>query len=122
MYTFFQRSAPHPSLVVFDAPDASSTCTRRVRSNTPLQALTQLNDEGAAELANALADRIRKYTPEGDAAGIRFGYLIALNREPRAEESGRIGRFLAVQRDAGRDPYRAFARVLLNLDEFLTRP
>ncbi|MGH9674762.1 MAG: PSD1 and planctomycete cytochrome C domain-containing protein, partial [Bryobacteraceae bacterium] len=73
MYTFFQRSAPHPSLVVFDAPDATTTCTRRVRSNTPLQALTQLNDESSAEFAQALGKRMSEETT--DERRLRRGYL-----------------------------------------------
>ena len=52
MYTFFYRATPHPALTVFDAPDAFSACSRRPRSNTPLQALTLLNDEGFFEFAN----------------------------------------------------------------------
>ena len=122
MYTFFQRSAPHPSLVVFDAPDASVTCTRRIRSNTPLQALTQLNDSGATEWAAALGKRLMADEKADDTARIRLGYNLALNREPRAAESGRMIRFVKTQRDSGRDPWPAAARVLLNLDEFLTRP
>ena len=51
MYTFFWRSAPHPGLTVFDAPDATSACTRRNRSDTPLQALTLLNDQAFFECA-----------------------------------------------------------------------
>ncbi len=58
MYTYFWRSAPHPGLTVFDAPDATAACTRRNRSNTPLQALTLLNDQGFVEFAQALAQRI----------------------------------------------------------------
>ena len=58
LYTHFWRSAPHPDLVVFDAPDATSACTRRNRSNTPLQALTLLNDQGFVEFAHALAHRV----------------------------------------------------------------
>src|SRR5262249_18881747 len=57
MYTFFWRSAPHPGLTVFDGPDALAACTRRNRSNTPLQALTLLNDEAFVECAQALAGR-----------------------------------------------------------------
>src|SRR5207253_8890896 len=53
LYTHFWRSAAHPSLTVFDAPDASAACTRRNRSNTPLQALTLLNDQGQVEFAQA---------------------------------------------------------------------
>ena len=121
MYTFFQRGAPHPSLVVFDAPDSSTACTRRVRSNTPLQALTQLNDEGASEFAEALAKRIAA-AAEADDARIAIGYRIALNRAPRPEELTRMQRFIEVQRDSKRDPWPALARILINLDEFLTRP
>ncbi len=128
MYTFFQRSAPHPSLIVFDAPDATVTCTRRVRSNTPLQALTQLNDETTKELAEAMSDRMTKQA--GDAARLRHGFLMAVNRAPRADESERLLRYLAAQRDSAKPgdaaageklAWASVARVLLNLDEFLTR-
>src|SRR5262249_25403932 len=63
MYTYFWRSAPHPALVTFDAPDSTTTCTRRNRSNTPLQALTLLNDSGFVEYAQGLAERILKASP-----------------------------------------------------------
>ena len=128
MYTFFQRSAPHPSLIVFDAPDATVSCTRRVRSNTPLQALTQLNDETTKELAEAMSDRMTKQAD--DAARLRQGFLLALNRAPRADESERLLRYLAAQRDSAKPgdaaageklAWASVARVLLNLDEFLTR-
>ena len=121
MYTFFQRSAPHPSLVVFDAPDSSVTCTRRNRSNTPLQALTQLNDESSTEFAEALARRITQATT-ADPARINLGYQIALSRNPRPDEVDRMLRFIRVQRDSQQDPWPAVARILINLDEFLTRP
>ena len=132
LYTFFQRSAPHPSLVLFDAPDATVACTRRVRSNTPLQALAQLNDETTRELADAMGERIGKEagTAADDATRLRQGFLLALNRAPRADESERLMRYVASQRDSAApgDPaaaekraWAAVARVLLNLDEFLTR-
>ena len=122
MYTFFQRSAPHPSLIVFDAPDSTVTCTRRVRSSTPLQALTQLNDEAATEFAAALAKRIESESAGDDRTRLGHGYLLALGREPRPDELARLLRFTQTQRDSKRDPWPAVARVLLNLDEFLTRP
>ena len=120
LYTFFQRSAPHPGLVVFDAPDSTVSCTRRVRSNTPLQALMMLNDESSLEFAEALAKRIVKEVPADDAAArIRAGYQIAINRDPRPEEVQRLKRFL----DSGvKEPWTALSRVFLNLDEFVTRP
>jgi hypothetical protein len=121
MYTFFQRSAPHPSLVVFDAPDSTIACTRRNRSNTPLQALTQLNDEGAYEWAEALARRMTA-AAASDEDRLSTGFELALNRQPRPEESTRLLRFVRQQRDSQLDPWPSVARALLNLDEFLTRP
>jgi len=124
MYTFFQRSAPHPGLIVFDAPDATVACTRRIRSNTPLQALNQLNDEATVEFSQAMSKRIAaETTGEDDASRLRQGYLIALGREPQEAERERMLRFLSVQKDSrNADPWAAVSRVLLNLDEFLTRP
>jgi mono/diheme cytochrome c family protein len=58
MYTHFWRSSPYPSLTVFDAPNANVTCTRRVRSNTPLQSLTLANDEAFFECAQGMAARV----------------------------------------------------------------
>ena len=52
MYTYFWRSSPHPGLMVFDAPDSTTSCTRRNRSNTPLQALTLLNDQGLLRICS----------------------------------------------------------------------
>ena len=85
MYTYFWRSAPHPELVTFDAPDASSSCTRRSRSNTPLQALTLLNDSGFFEYAQGLAARIERESSGDETAKLtRLPHL----RESRAERTG----------------------------------
>lgn len=124
LYTFFQRSAAHPALLVFDAPDASVSCTRRVRSNTPLQALISMNDEAAIEFAEAVAKRILAEPPANDDSRIRYGWLLALNRDPRTDEVERMARFLRTRRDSQDDErgvWTAAARVMLNLDEFLTR-
>ncbi|MCS7026194.1 MAG: PSD1 and planctomycete cytochrome C domain-containing protein [Bryobacteraceae bacterium] len=123
LYTFFQRSAPHPALVLFDAPDATVTCTRRIRSNSPLQALTLLNDEAYFEFAEAFALRLLKVTGD-DRARLKEGFLYAVSREPSPSETARLERLLAAQRDAQRGEkaaWTAVARVLLNLDEFMTR-
>jgi hypothetical protein len=120
MYTFFQRSAGHPGLIVFDAPDASVSCTRRVRSNTPLQALTLLNDEAQVELAGKLAARILQEAPPEDAARLKYGFALTVQREPRPREADRLLSFLG----RGTEPGAAWvniARILLNLDAFLTR-
>jgi hypothetical protein len=124
MYTFFQRSAPHPGLMLFDAPDASVTCTRRVRSNTPLQALTLLNDEAYIEFAEALAKRLMKETGADDAQRVNHGYKLALNRRPTPDETERMLRFVKTRRDSAGEElgvWTGVTRVLLNLDEFMTR-
>jgi hypothetical protein len=124
LYTFFQRSAAHPALLVFDAPDATVSCTRRIRSNTPLQALISLNDESAIEFAEHLAGRMLKEAPADDRQRLRHGWLLALSREPRSEEVDRMVRFLQTRRDSKEEEQQvwvAAARVLLNVDEFLTR-
>src|SRR6185503_15476471 len=58
LYIFLQRTIPYPMLVTFDAPDSNVTCTRRERSNTPLQALTLLNDNVFFECAQTLGRRL----------------------------------------------------------------
>ncbi|GMU20815.1 MAG: hypothetical protein AMXMBFR13_09110 [Phycisphaerae bacterium] len=58
MYVFFQRTVPYPMLITFDAPDGVVTCTRRERSNTPLQSLTLLNDPVFYECAQAMAEHV----------------------------------------------------------------
>jgi mono/diheme cytochrome c family protein len=123
LYTYFWRSAPHPSLTVFDAPDASSTCTRRNRSNIPLQALTLLNDEAHVEFAQALAARVLREGPADDAGRLRHAFRLCLSREPTPRERQRLADLLARQERAGdRDAaWTTVARVLLNLDEFITR-
>ncbi len=127
MYTYFQRSAGHPGLITFDAPDGSVTCTRRVRSNTPLQALILLNDDAYFEFAEVLAKKLL-----ADGAGLDDGGKLALawervlQREMKPGERTRLLGFLAAQRDAQKEKseqaaWTAVGRVLLNLDEFMTR-
>jgi mono/diheme cytochrome c family protein len=122
LYTYFWRSAPHPGLIVFDAPDATSACTRRNRSNTPLQALTLLNDQAFFEFARALAARVLREAPADETARIRQAFRLCLARPPSAAEERRLAELLAEQGEM--TPLAAWttvARVLLNLDEFITR-
>jgi hypothetical protein len=117
LYTHFWRATPHPALSVFDAADGFSTCTRRIRSNTPLQALTLLNDQQFYEFAAALAQRIENQkggTPEK----IDYGFRVCLGRSPNQTESTRLSELLKTESD---DCWLALARVLLNLDETITR-
>ena len=122
MYTFIWRQSQHPLLTTFDAADAQVACTKRNRSNTPLQALHMANDPVFVELANALGARIESEGPKDDAAKIAFAFRVCFSREPGEAEAARLKAYLDVQRQ--RDPKKAWAavaRVLMNLDEFITR-
>jgi hypothetical protein len=123
LYTYFWRATPHPALVVFDAPDASRACTRRMRSNTPLQALTLLNDPAYFEFAKALANRVLREGPKDDAGRLAFAFRLALARSPGESEARRLTALLADARRSDPEPeaWTTLARVLLNLDEFITR-
>ena len=148
-YTYRWRNTPHPALKVFDAPDGLATCTRRIRSNTPLQALTLMNDPAFIELAMGLANRLltEAATPE---ERIRLGFQLCLNRDPDAEElrlltdlveqqtkefaaqassakaivvhAAALGQATRpVTGDAAFSAWTMAARVMLNLDETITR-
>ena len=118
LYTHLWRATPHPALAVFDAPDGFSTCTRRIRSNTPLQALTLLNDTQFFEFAEALAGRIANRGGTDNVAKIRFAFRVCLGRSPSEPELQRLERLLA---ESGDDKCLTLARVVLNLDETITR-
>jgi hypothetical protein len=121
MYTFFWRATPHPSLSIFDAPDAFSACTRRARSNTPLQSLTLLNDKAQYEFAEALAQRLLKEERSNDAR-IERGFEYCMSRRPTAAEKERLQQLLAAcSGDNESEAWTTVARVLLNLDETITR-
>jgi hypothetical protein len=104
LYTFTFRAVPPPLLNLFDAPDGVQACTRRLRSNTPLQALMLMNDAGLFELAERLAARI-------ESAGVEAAFRRCTSRRPTENE-------LAVLVDL---PPLDAARVLLNLDETISR-
>jgi hypothetical protein len=144
MYTYFWRSSPHPGLMVFDSPNSTQACTRRGRSNTPLQALTLLNDEAFYEFAQGLAARVVRETPGDAQARLERAFRLCLARSPKPEERDRLQRLYSGQLDGFQtNPLDAIAiaaksasagpeipelaawtvvsRVLLNLDEFITR-
>ena len=90
MYIVFFRSAPYPLFGTFDVPDFQTTCTRRPRSNTPLQALNISNDPAFIEFAQALALRVIESVP-GDSVEtldrrIKLAFELALSRSPNDRE------------------------------------
>lgn len=144
LYTFTWRSSPHPLLTSFDAPDLTLTCTRRARSNTPLQALTLLNDAAFFEFAQALTNRTFAQTTGDDPARIAYAFELCTGRKPTAKEIVVLTSLLAKERSAFADAPAeshavaagklpagmdepAFAawtivcRAVLNLDEAITR-
>jgi hypothetical protein len=142
LYIITLRSVLYPTLTTFDAPDAADACVRRERSNTPLQALTMMNEGVFVEAAQSLALRAMR---EGDNR-LEMLFLLVLNREPRPEELSLLQTFHAEQKarvqSGGQEALQvlgahqkavpsaqaievatlvAVARVLMNLDEFINR-
>lgn len=140
LYIHYQRTTPYPLLSNFDAPDSTTACSRRRRSDTPLQSLNLLNDPVFFEAAQALAVRVLNEAPEDK---IGYAFELCLNRPPAARERERLGRYLDSESTAFRADVKssdamlpvdaagapadqraawvALSRVLLNLDEFITR-
>jgi hypothetical protein len=85
LYTFFKRTAPHPMMTNFDAPNREQSCIQRERSNTPLQALQLMNDIQHYEAARGLAQRMMMSSTEA-AERISYGYRTVLARVPAEEE------------------------------------
>jgi hypothetical protein len=82
LYTFYRRSSPYPSLVTFDAPSREMCTVRRVRTDTPLQALTTLNDPVFVEAARALARRMAREGGTRAAERIAYGHRLCTARRP----------------------------------------
>lgn len=85
VYTYWKRTSPYPSMAAFDAPSRETSVARRIRTNTPLQALVALNDPVYVEAARALAQRALDETDGSVAASIDHMYRRALLQPPRAE-------------------------------------
>jgi hypothetical protein len=86
LYTFWKRTAPYPSFLSFDAPSREFCVVRRPRTNTPLQALTLLNDPVYVEAAQALARRIVHDGGDNAASRATHGFRLVLAREPQTKE------------------------------------
>src|SRR5204862_8128221 len=98
LYTHWQRSFLHPSLVNFDAPSREECTAERARSNTPQQALTLLNDVTYVEAARNFAARILKECNGDTPTRIQWAYRTALSRDPRPEEIPILTALLEKQR------------------------
>ncbi len=143
LYTWVWRLTPYPMLRLFDAPDAASACTRRDRSNTPVQALTLLNDPTFFESAQGLARRAIG-GGRSDEERLNCAFRICLGRSTRPSEAGLLlgllheqsvklaadklaaGKIAGGSIATGGDPVQQAAwtivcRALLSLDEFMTR-
>ncbi len=84
MYTYWKRSAPAPTMTIFDAPTREKCTVERPRTNTPLQALATLNDPQFVEASRHLAERIMKEGGKTSAERVAFGYQVVAARAPKA--------------------------------------
>jgi hypothetical protein len=117
LYVHYQRTTPYPFLVNFDEPDSDLACPRRRTSNTPLQSLNLLNDPVFFEAAGVLARRVQEQAPGSTFADrLNFAFELCLGRKPTAREKDRLATYFDKQPD-----WTGISRVLLNLDEFITR-
>ena len=150
LYVFKFRSAPFPMLQTFDAPNGDFSCVRRLRSNTPLQALVSLNEPVFVECAQALARLTLAEGGKTDADRITYAFRRAVSRQPTADEKQELLSLLDKEKTrigagwvntyelatgknevpaklpAGTTPtqlaaYTVVSRVLLNLDETITK-
>jgi uncharacterized protein DUF1553/uncharacterized protein DUF1549/cytochrome c len=149
IYTFLRRTAPYPMMTTFDATSREYCTVRRVRTNTPLQALNLLNDEASFGIARALARRMMVESSGGVDGKLTYGFRLCLTRKPSQAELERMGDLYrqqleiyrqdtkgakkivegmaaVVAEDRAADPaeiaaWTMVANVLLNLDEMLTK-
>ena len=150
LYTFRYRSLPYPALQNFDAPNGDFACVRRSRSNTPLQALTALNEPVFVECAQALGLRTLQEGGRSDADRLTYAFRRCVARRPSAAESAELLKLVEKERRhfaqpdarpmdlAAADPahppqlpegataadlaaWTVVSRVLLNLDETITK-
>ena len=125
VYIFRRRSTPYPFLSTFDVPNGESGCVRRSRSNTPLQALMTLNETTSMEAAEALAKRMAKEGGNDEKKRIAYGFKLCTGRAPSLKESNALSELLHRQQKLTTpdraDALTVVARVLLNLDETITK-
>lgn len=138
MYTFFKRTAPAPNLMTFDCPDSNTSVTQRNVSNTPLMALTTLQNIVFHEASQALARRIRENPAlRSNEDRVKHLFQLTLSRLPMDEELRVVlnlladnqshyrdhpdqARELGCDNDASLAAWTATVRIITNLDEFIT--
>ena len=86
MYTFWKRALPFPSMLAFDAPTAEFSCTRRTRSNTPLQALTTLNEKTFVEAGQAMGLRVYREGGADNRSRAIYAFRLCTGRQPTEKE------------------------------------
>ena len=150
LYTFRRRSTPYPALQTFDVPNADSACVRRQRSNSPLQALVTLNEPLFVECSQALARKTLTEGGPTDEQRITFAFRQTLARNPQPDEVQELMALLNKEKQRMADgwvnvsevgtgttaipknlptgvtptqlaAYTLVSRVLLNLDETITK-
>jgi hypothetical protein len=143
LYIHYQRTSPYPQLVNFDAPDTNVSAAQRRRSNTPLQALNLLNDPVFFEAAQTLAVRVLRESAPGWNERLNTAFELCLSRKPTRSERERLAAYYAEQKKLNEKDAEALrhwapnpvtgvppvevaawtglSRVLMNLDEFITR-
>lgn len=117
VYTYWKRTAPYPSMMTFDGSAREVCMARRLRTNTPLQALVTLNDSAYVEAAGALAKRMISSDTDIDKQ-IANGYTFALGHAPTKEEVAVLRKLYDKIND---DRMTLVASAILNLDEFVTK-
>jgi hypothetical protein len=138
LYTFIRRSVRYPSLTVFDAPSREFCTARRPNSDTPLQALTTLNDPAFFEAAQAMARRIVAEGGSSATARVTYGFRLVTTRRPDPADLDRLlsaydrdrqyfqrnlaeAKAVSGRADAELAAWTMLSNALLNLDEALTK-
>ncbi|HRH94287.1 MAG TPA: PSD1 and planctomycete cytochrome C domain-containing protein [Prosthecobacter sp.] len=124
LYTFMKRTAPFAMSTTFDAPTGESCLARREVSNSPLQALTLLNDQMFMEAAQAMAKQVIAESIDDDSR-LQNIFRRCATRPAAADELGMLKTFLQKQRHQkldGEALWTSVCRAVLNLDEAITHP
>jgi hypothetical protein len=124
LYVVLKRGAPYPSFMNFDASARMACVVRRSRSNTPLQALTLLNDPVYVEAAQSFAQRVVRECSGSTPEQLRYAFRLAVARQPSVQELQVLQSLYQAQLSGGKTPQQAMAAVctaLLNLDECITK-